>query len=609
MRNEATVTPWICVGLFAVLPWLATSAAAPVAETWRERVQLVDDADAGAVVRRRVRVVDPHPDLPLDFVWRPRRGPGIDRDGVAQGRGALSWYERGEPAYDQGALYSIYRGDVHDGRPDGRGVLDERSGLSYRGEWKAGRMHGRGVLIGGDSARYDGDFVAGFAEGHGRETLPDGSLYDGPFVAGHRDGIAILTLVGGDRYVSTWHAGIETDRRPLEAGARPPRADPPPLYRLAQATGGVRLAVYVDRRRNKDFEALQAADGAAAYVYGQSAGGDGMHVELASKKIMGLWKGDDTIDLGSADLFEAATQFAPVFLELDLKNEGSAVAQVVGSRLDVAASTTDPQPYLVLGGGGHNDCTGGTTLEFNLESDATLGLANYGWGAVQNARLTYAFGKKKPATEEFTVQIGSFDESKRFSAEAGLKALGVDIGALAKQRPRCPSVKAVPGCLEQLKHSGALGRLADHVFTEGADATDPRRVVTQLHGTLTYDWKDAEGRGMSRRSPVAAVVPLFVFEVEGAGPECGAMPPAEGGFKPVKLALDKKDYRVPLSYRATLKAQENRRFELTVSAERSSRHRFQVVVELSDGATIKSSPIDLVFFTPRTVLAPKPAGE
>jgi hypothetical protein len=43
-----------------------------------------------------------------------------------------------------------------------------------------------------------------------------------------------------------------------------------------------------------------------------------------------------------------------------------------------------------------------------------------------------------------------------------------------------------------------------------------------------------------------------------------------------------------------------------VSAAKSSRHRFQIVLQLADGALVKSPTIDLSYFRPRVAAKFKP---
>jgi len=109
---------------------------APVG-AWAERVQILYQADTRSVLRRTVRVWDFHPEKNLDFVWEPAAGRSPDKtiaeDGTVNGKGRLVWRVRGSASYDPKTVYSSYFGDVRNGRPDGQGRLELRSGEIFDG--------------------------------------------------------------------------------------------------------------------------------------------------------------------------------------------------------------------------------------------------------------------------------------------------------------------------------------------------------------------------------------------------------------------------------------------------------------------------------------------
>eukprot|EP01035_Chromulina_nebulosa_P062462 gene62462-85420_t len=109
----------------------------PPAGAWAERVQILYQADTRSVLRRTVRVWDVHPEMNLDFVWEPAAGQSPDRtiaeDGTVNGKGKLVWRVRGSASYDPKTVFSSYFGDLRDGRPDGQGRLELRSGEVFDG--------------------------------------------------------------------------------------------------------------------------------------------------------------------------------------------------------------------------------------------------------------------------------------------------------------------------------------------------------------------------------------------------------------------------------------------------------------------------------------------
>ena len=91
--------------------------------------------------RSGCRVANPNPQPNESITWS-----GGCRNGFAQGRGVLQWFENGQPAEH------------------------------YEGEMDGGRMNGNGVLNTSDGGRYDGEFRDGKANGSGTWTAPGGSF-------------------------------------------------------------------------------------------------------------------------------------------------------------------------------------------------------------------------------------------------------------------------------------------------------------------------------------------------------------------------------------------------------------------------------------------------
>jgi hypothetical protein len=56
---------------------------------------------------------------------------------------------------------------------------------------------------------------------------------------------------------------------------------------------------------------------------------------------------------------------------------------------------------------------------------------------------------------------------------------------------------------------------------------------------------------------------------------------------------------MPLPYKGNLAPQQNKRFALSLIADKSSGHKFKVVLELADGTQVASPDIDLIYFLPR----------
>jgi hypothetical protein len=172
----------------------------------------------------------------------------------------------------------------------------------------------------------------------------------------------------------------------------------------------------------------------------------------------------------------------------------------------------------------------------------------------------------------------------------GLRQARVAVDQLASRKFTCSSDAEVPACIRRVEASGILGDLAGRVFKGRFN------VYTNISGRIEYMWKDHTQSDLKRTSPLSVDVPLFTFGLNGA--ECGNTPVDHSG-KPLQMSLDKKDYRIPVDWRGELLPAENKRFGLSISAPKSSRHVFQLVLELSDGNRIASPSVSMSYFTPR----------
>jgi hypothetical protein len=528
---------------------LAATAAAAGTGAWQQRSQLVWDDAAGKLVRKAYLAWDAAPELDLEFEWDGTAAG----DGPIDGEGRLVWRDRGAPSYDPSAVYSDYVGAVKDGRPDGEGHLKVRNGIVYEGGWRAGAM-----------------------EGEGRIRFANGEAFVGDFRAGHPDGAGQLTTIDGRVWHSVWRGGAEVERKPAGDSIQ-----------LAQA-GGVVVSFYIDSRLNDEFRSASDEDGFDRFTYVVDDSSGVMNVRLSPGEIMDHWKGDDAIKAtlreGWSNYFEDAAQFGPVFVVVDIANEENQTAEVVGAWLDIAESMSDLQPYLDAWGPA-DGCNTRLQPEFSL--------FNSGWGGVENARLTYAFGTEQTALEQAHVaDIGSFDEFAQVSLLDGVQTLGLDLDRLQNDDFQCSSEAEYAACLADWEGSDLLAPLKGALFTD-----DNAQLLTRMWGRLDYTWTDVKGGKNERSSPI--VIDFPVLDVS-FGPECGAGGPIERGFPTVKLPLDVTGMRIPINYTDTIAPREQKRFGFNFVADKSSHHRFKFVVELADGRTIDSPDIDLLYFVPRT---------
>jgi len=105
-----------------------------------------------------------------------------------------------------------YYGQMINGFPEGKGVMEYNDGDKYDGEWKNAKFEGRGIYTWKDGDRYIGDFKNGFKDGKGIMYWKDGDRYEGDFRNDKREGKGIFYYnnglnINGDRYEGDWRNG------------------------------------------------------------------------------------------------------------------------------------------------------------------------------------------------------------------------------------------------------------------------------------------------------------------------------------------------------------------------------------------------------------------
>jgi hypothetical protein len=87
---------------------------------------------------------------------------------------------------------STYRGDLENGKMDGRGYIQWPDGSSYKGDFKDNQMDGRGILTWSNGDIYSGTFTAGKMEGIGRLRWKQGKTFYGLFEDDRRTNQGII---------------------------------------------------------------------------------------------------------------------------------------------------------------------------------------------------------------------------------------------------------------------------------------------------------------------------------------------------------------------------------------------------------------------------------
>ncbi|KAG2374572.1 hypothetical protein C9374_010591 [Naegleria lovaniensis] len=93
----------------------------------------------------------------------------------------------------------MFKGDVENGVPHGKGLYYTKDGTSYDGGWIQGKRNGKGRLEYPDGSVYEGEFLNDMRHGHGHYTTPN-YVYEGLWANDKRNGQGMIEYVFGDKY-------------------------------------------------------------------------------------------------------------------------------------------------------------------------------------------------------------------------------------------------------------------------------------------------------------------------------------------------------------------------------------------------------------------------
>lgn len=138
------------------------------------------------------QVHNAHPEPDETVTWS-----GGCVEGKAEGAGELVNRLRG--GVDR------YEGEMHSGKPHGRGIYLWHTGERYEGEWRDGKYHGHGTYTDAGGGRYEGGWRHGKRHGWGVESRPEGLVWRGQW----RDGLQHGTGISPDgcRIQGEWRDG------------------------------------------------------------------------------------------------------------------------------------------------------------------------------------------------------------------------------------------------------------------------------------------------------------------------------------------------------------------------------------------------------------------
>ena len=416
--KHVAITAMIAACLISQL--LPSSADSPGGQ-WRQKSQLIWDEPTRQLVRKTIRVWDSEPQQDREFYWEPERDQFLLAGEAIEGRGTLTWRQRGTPSYDRNSIRSTYHGEMKDGRPHGNGRLALHTGSSYEGTWVAGLMDGRGSLQLESGDAYVGEFRHGQFHGQGRYEAANGEVYEGAFANGERDGPGLMILPNGERRSGLWVRGHKVGEQGRVHTVQAAR----------DGLEGVTISVTTDARKNMQTKSV---GGPLMLTYAHQIQAGEVSILPDDKRFMSAWKQGGQMynldeefvspDYSQTDLFQS-----PVFARVSISSAANQNLLVNSLRLEVTESQQDLQPFLGVRGSLPD------YLRFSSDPsgyDPAIAFINTGWGALVSARVSISFAAQGAASTSqlFELPIGGFDQLKKLSVERELQALDVDIAQL-----------------------------------------------------------------------------------------------------------------------------------------------------------------------------------
>lgn len=558
--------------------------AAPLLQ---EKLHVIYDPVSREVLRRVVRVYDPHPEMGLEFVWEPAAGnwPGVTPEGLATGKGKLSWRVPGAASYDPRAVHHSYEGGLKDGRFDGEGRLTYRDGAFFRGTWVAGVLQGQGEHLDAAGNRYEGSYVDGRANGQGVYRAAAGWVYTGGFRNGLRDGNGEITEPGGLTYQVVMEAG-ET------------LSSTKPIVYADSRLGGLLPAQSGGEAGKTDFSVLVDPRLSAAQEVGYTHYAQNGEVLIIPEgdQWRAAWNGGGGIQSFFTYSLMGETEWMRNRAHTQFRLATTDGSRVRLKSLDLAVEYSLPHLRPVLATQEHQGCVG-FRPSFNF--------LNYGWGQVENATARVAF--RNPDLVEWDarldvpqnatwheVSVGSFDEGTDVFVRNALIERGVDVSGLETRRLTCPSADLLDSCraryVQELNLKGIAGKEQGWGF-----------IQTDMFGELTYEWVDALGERHAERQNFSVIINLGAIEVPGGLAECGdggAFATEAPQYLDVDLPSDGQNYRINIPFRGNPNI-SSLLSGLKFYSDRSSMHLMQMEATFSDGSVRKSPPVRLFFMHTR----------
>lgn len=115
------------------------------------------------------------------------------KDGVPHGKGVMNYPDGG-----------TYDGSFVDGKQQGKGKYVWPNGDVYEGDWLNDKVNGKGTMKYANGDVYEGEWVNGMMSGRGKMKYADGNVYEGEWVNDARNGEGTLKYSDGSVYKGIW---------------------------------------------------------------------------------------------------------------------------------------------------------------------------------------------------------------------------------------------------------------------------------------------------------------------------------------------------------------------------------------------------------------------
>lgn len=106
----------------------------------------------------------------------------------------------------------LYKGEMLDGRPHGKGITTFPNGNTYEGDYMKGRRHGRGLMSYFTRDIYNGEWKYDKREGRGKYIFSSGAYYEGQWKDDKKNGRGVFDWADGTKYDGDWRNDLRQGR-------------------------------------------------------------------------------------------------------------------------------------------------------------------------------------------------------------------------------------------------------------------------------------------------------------------------------------------------------------------------------------------------------------